>query len=319
VKYAAMPYPSCGSCQTTGWTIGQDLDHFSCHETREAVTDPNLNAWSDSSGNEADDKCAWDPQPFLVDGFGYQYEWSNQHGACVSDIPIQHPTPPVSLAPILALLLDAECGDGTKDPDEECDDGNTLSGDGCSAECRTESPSSAAIPLAGKRILVRDRGDVRTRSLSLVLSDTSVTVTAGIDPVVDGAALQMFNPTTGEVVCLNLPASGGAWRVAGTGANVGYKYRDRAYANGPCSAVALKRGTLTATCRATVQPISYSLDESQQESVAVSFTTGERTLCALFGGIVTKDVGTGATGHGQFAARNAPRPVVCVDPPASCP
>ena len=29
------------------------------HEVREAVTDPNLNAWYNSIGYEADDKCAW--------------------------------------------------------------------------------------------------------------------------------------------------------------------------------------------------------------------------------------------------------------------
>jgi len=32
----------------------------------------------------------------------------------------------------------ARCGDGTRDPEEQCDDGNTASRDGCSAECREE-------------------------------------------------------------------------------------------------------------------------------------------------------------------------------------
>jgi cysteine-rich repeat protein len=32
----------------------------------------------------------------------------------------------------------ARCGDGALDADETCDDGNTRSGDGCSAECRCE-------------------------------------------------------------------------------------------------------------------------------------------------------------------------------------
>lgn len=32
----------------------------------------------------------------------------------------------------------AECGDGSVDPGEECDDGNTRSGDGCSLICRVE-------------------------------------------------------------------------------------------------------------------------------------------------------------------------------------
>jgi hypothetical protein len=84
VKYSIQPYPSCGGCQVAGWTAVQNQEHFVCHETREAVTDADLNAWFDRSGNEADDKCAWTPTPFLgTGGYGYQYEWSNAVKACV--------------------------------------------------------------------------------------------------------------------------------------------------------------------------------------------------------------------------------------------
>ena len=83
VKYASMPYPSCSGCKWTGWTDAQNFEHFACHETREAVTDPDGTAWWDRSGNEADDKCAWSPSPFLANGYGYQYEWSNSARACV--------------------------------------------------------------------------------------------------------------------------------------------------------------------------------------------------------------------------------------------
>jgi hypothetical protein len=83
IKYSAMPYPSCGGCQSSGFTAAQNIDHFSCHETREAVTDEDLNAWYDRRGYEADDKCAWSPAPFIDNGYGYQYEWSNAAGACV--------------------------------------------------------------------------------------------------------------------------------------------------------------------------------------------------------------------------------------------
>jgi hypothetical protein len=84
VKYGSMPYPSCGGCQWTGWTDAQDFEHFICHETREAVTDADLNAWYDRQGNEADDKCAWSPSPFIgTGGYGYQWEWSNADRACV--------------------------------------------------------------------------------------------------------------------------------------------------------------------------------------------------------------------------------------------
>jgi len=92
VRYASMPYPSCGGCQTSGFTITQNFEHFISHETREAVTDPDGTGWYDRRGYEADDKCAWTPTPFAdtatgtnTDGTGYayQYEWSNANGGCV--------------------------------------------------------------------------------------------------------------------------------------------------------------------------------------------------------------------------------------------
>jgi hypothetical protein len=83
VKYSIEPWPGCSGCQVSGWTTVQNQEHFVTHETREAVTDPDLNAWFDSSGQEADDKCAWSPTPFLSGGFGYQWEWSNANSACV--------------------------------------------------------------------------------------------------------------------------------------------------------------------------------------------------------------------------------------------
>ena len=85
VKYASMPYPSCGGCQSSGFTAAQNFEHFISHETREAVTDADLNAWYDRRGYEADDKCAWSPAPFIdsATGYAYQYEWSNATSSCV--------------------------------------------------------------------------------------------------------------------------------------------------------------------------------------------------------------------------------------------
>jgi hypothetical protein len=83
VKYASMPYPSCSGCEWPGWAAAQNFDHFASHETREAVTDPDGTAWYDRQGNEADDKCAWSPSLFQVNGYGYQDEWSNLNGGCV--------------------------------------------------------------------------------------------------------------------------------------------------------------------------------------------------------------------------------------------
>jgi hypothetical protein len=100
VKYSIQPYPSCGGiggCQVSGWTAAQNQEHFVVHETREAVTDPQSNAWYDGSPNtgEADDKCAWNPTPFIgTGGYAYQYEWSNASAACVQSVPVSGPPPP---------------------------------------------------------------------------------------------------------------------------------------------------------------------------------------------------------------------------------
>jgi len=83
IKYSIEPWAGCSGCQAFG-NATLDQEHFVCHETREAVTDEDLNAWYDRQGNEADDKCAWSPSPFIgTGGYGYQYEWSNANGGCV--------------------------------------------------------------------------------------------------------------------------------------------------------------------------------------------------------------------------------------------
>jgi hypothetical protein len=84
IKYSIEPYPSCSGCQWPGWTNAQNGDHFICHETREAVTDPvGTGWWNSRNGEELDDQCAWSPSPFLVGVYGYQYEWSNANSGCV--------------------------------------------------------------------------------------------------------------------------------------------------------------------------------------------------------------------------------------------
>jgi hypothetical protein len=88
VKYSIEPYPSCNGCKVSGWTAAQNAEHFTCHETREAVTDPVNGWWDGTTGAEADDKCAWSPTPFIgTGGYGYQYEWSNLANACIKTRP----------------------------------------------------------------------------------------------------------------------------------------------------------------------------------------------------------------------------------------
>jgi hypothetical protein len=88
VKYSIEPYPSCSGCKVAGWSDVQNQEHFTCHETREAVTDPVNGWWDGTTGEEADDKCAWSPAPFIgTGGYAYQWEWSNAAGGCVKTVP----------------------------------------------------------------------------------------------------------------------------------------------------------------------------------------------------------------------------------------
>ena len=71
----------------------------------------------------------------------------------------------------------AVCGNGTKEPGEECDDGNVSNGDGCNALCKIEQvavPSSCpgtAIPLTGT-------GDARSGTVTGDTSTANATLTS---------------------------------------------------------------------------------------------------------------------------------------------
>jgi hypothetical protein len=119
IKYSIQPYPSCGGCQLPGWSDVQNQEHFVCHETREAVTDQQGSAWFDSSGNEADDKCAWSPTPFIgTGGYGYQYEWSNAASACVQTMAITG-APSVTTTPASGISSSGATLHGAVDPQGE--------------------------------------------------------------------------------------------------------------------------------------------------------------------------------------------------------
>jgi hypothetical protein len=78
IKYAVFPYTDCRACLLPGKAVADMLTMVSSHEIREAVTDPDLNAWYDASGYEADDKCAWhNLYQMSRGGFWVQPEYSN--------------------------------------------------------------------------------------------------------------------------------------------------------------------------------------------------------------------------------------------------
>jgi hypothetical protein len=94
--YAAMPYAASFSCNGgQGPNNDQAADetiNVTSHEQMEAATDPLLNAWTDSSGQEIGDKCAWTFGTLNTDGsnvnwnshpYLVQEEWDNAQSGCV--------------------------------------------------------------------------------------------------------------------------------------------------------------------------------------------------------------------------------------------
>jgi hypothetical protein len=78
IKYAVFPYTDCRACSVSGKAVADVLTIVTSHEIREAVTDPDLNAWYDAAGYEADDKCAWHNLYQTSTGhFWVQPEYSN--------------------------------------------------------------------------------------------------------------------------------------------------------------------------------------------------------------------------------------------------
>jgi len=59
IRYAVFPYLNCSACKLSNLSVADMMTIVASHEIREAVTDPQLNAWYDDQGYEADDKCAW--------------------------------------------------------------------------------------------------------------------------------------------------------------------------------------------------------------------------------------------------------------------
>ena len=92
--YATMPYAASFSCNPGSSPNGDDADqtiNVTSHEEMEAATDPLLNAWTDSSGQEIGDKCAWMFGPLDAQGgdvnfngndYILQQEWDNSISGC---------------------------------------------------------------------------------------------------------------------------------------------------------------------------------------------------------------------------------------------
>jgi len=168
--------------------------------------------------------------------------------------------------------------------------------------------------LAGRQLVVQDAADPSKRKLSLTAEDDVAIVGASggpADPTRTGAELALFNPLTGELSVVALPAS--KWTGLGDPAGAdGYQYADSGQSVGPCRSVALKRGeALKASCSG--RGLGFTLNEPAQRALAVALRTGALEHCLYFGGRIVKDVPAAGSRIGEFQATNAPAPWACFD------
>lgn len=164
--------------------------------------------------------------------------------------------------------------------------------------------------LAGTRLIVRDPGDPEKRSFRMLLKGEIVSApTPGSpsNPVVSGATVRLWNPSTLEEATFVLPP-GASWKGIGKPAGTkGYRYRDKT-GLGACKAVTIRpHRKIKVTCTAKNGSIPFTLDEVSQGALAASVSFGlGAPQCGLFGGLITSDE------PGTFKAKGA-------TPSASCP
>jgi hypothetical protein len=76
-----------GGASGNPWSIAtQSMANVAAHELSEVITDPQLNAWFDSGGQEVGDKCAWQFASAVTLGstsWQLQEEWSNANSGCI--------------------------------------------------------------------------------------------------------------------------------------------------------------------------------------------------------------------------------------------
>ncbi len=205
---------------------------------------------------------------------------------------------------------DQTCGNSILEQGEECDDGNTIHGDGCQADC-----TLFGEPIGAVKLVVKDKAAKNERKIVFVSKDRARLIApSGIeqDPTTAAARLTLVNQGTGEEVEIDLPAS--HWFGIGNPAgSKGYKYKDPAGDSGPCKVVVMKPGkVLKAVCRGD---IAFTLDEAQQGELRVELDLGVGAqalrFCTRFGGTVIKDRPALDGKVGIFKAKGAAAPPSC--------
>ena len=138
----------------------------------------------------------------------------------------------------------ALCGDGVTDPGEQCDDGNTTGGDGCSATCQSEGGVCPPAPdpecqdgFAKGALVVSEKTSGREKLVARLLNGPALAPSAFGDPVAGATAYNLCvydgaGTLAGELAvdragdtCGDQPCWKGIGKPAGSN---GYRYKDKA-------------------------------------------------------------------------------------------
>lgn len=117
------------------------------------------------------------------------------------------------------------CGDGVVDAGEQCDDGNTVSGDGCSASCQLEPCKimRSGQTLWLRSLLAAQHGASGSDRLSLRAEFAIPSAFGTLDPAATGTSLLVENAAGDDMLALTFPP-GAHW----IGRRGRWLYRDRA-------------------------------------------------------------------------------------------
>lgn len=194
----------------------------------------------------------------------------------------------------LAIFAIDRCGNAVVGADEECDDGDVLSGDGCSATCRLELCPPAPLPgcrrptAAGGARLVISRPDVAARSaLAWRWATGAATTLADLgDPTTTASYVLCVYDAAGTAeprAALGAPAGGqcagnDCWQPT----RAGFLYKDRLATPDGLTRVQLRTGSADGTAKVVVEGHGAALAAPTlplAPPVVVQLTNTETGVC----------------------------------------
>lgn len=171
------------------------------------------------------------------------------------------------------------------------------------------STTTLPVPLAGKRLVMKDNTDPARRGLTIDAKDVNVGLGAGDgtpdDPTLYGATLRVRSAAGCGGPCdVTYPLPGSGWeRIGAHGQNKGFRYKDKPMAAGPVTQVSVNAGRQVKISAKGSALLPLGTDPSPVE-VELMLGYGSRS-CLAFGGTMRFIPGR------RLIAVNAPAPAGC--------